>query len=182
MSNLPDNEEGRLYKRLAISRGDLYDALVFANTLKRQGLHVDIDELESDEFASSDDYMLLRAVAIAIVVTYSRPFGHNYGEDARSTIPDSYLDCFTERQMELHRKVLQRRNREYAHSDGSRYEVRAVQGLPPSVFLPKDFFLIEDLDELIRMIEKLIEQIESDCLDLADKFGEPPPSLSKLST
>lgn len=89
MSNLPDSEEGRLYKRLAISREDLYDALVFAKTLKRQGLHVSIDELEREEFANSDDYVLLRAGAIAIVVTYSRPFGHNYGEDARSTIPDS---------------------------------------------------------------------------------------------
>ncbi|MCS3642774.1 hypothetical protein [Salinibacter ruber] len=182
MSNLPDSEEGRLYKRLAISREDLYDALVFAKTLKRQGLHVSIDELEREEFANSDDYVLLRAGAIAIVVTYSRPFGHNYGEDARSTIPDSYLSCFTDKQMELHRKVLQRRNREYAHSDGSRYEVRAVQDLPPSVFLPKDFFLIEDLDELIRMMEKLIKQIESDCLDLADEFGDPPPSAPKVFT
>lgn len=120
------DKERALYRRLIISWHDLMDARpALAHLLSGDALLA--DEAVRDSLLTS------------LVVSYGRCFTQSRGQSqTASRLPDSFLKTLTTEELTLHRRLLQLRNTEFAHSDAEAAEVR-VQAIPDfksAVLLP----------------------------------------------
>jgi hypothetical protein len=122
------------YRRLVISYFDLSEATQFLNQLKALGpinFEEPIDVLE-----------LRRALTIASIVAYGRPFTRNDG--APHTAPRikiENIDTVSPTQRDLHATIIKRRNSVIAHSDAEmaalRYERDHPNGPVPHIVDPR---------------------------------------------
>ena len=98
------------YRRLVISYFDLSEATQFLNQLKALG------PISSQEPSNVSEQR--RALTIASIVAYGRPFTRNVGAPLTApciTIDD--VDTVSTTQRELHATIIKRRNSVIAHSD-----------------------------------------------------------------
>jgi hypothetical protein len=103
------------------------------------------------------------ALNIAVVISYSRNFTNNYGFFYTKDINKILYQNYTKKEIELHKLVLEKRNREFAHSDAS---VNNIQIFTEGDFLfginplrqPLEF---ENLELLGEMVFKLRKEVQS---------------------
>lgn len=101
---------------------------------KAQFSRVWISERDFDEVARFVDQLhgqhsqdLQRAVLVAAVISYARPFTENgtgKNKESIASLPVNLVDALAPAQLDLHRKMLDLRNEAVAHSD---YARRAAQ-------------------------------------------------------
>jgi hypothetical protein len=98
-----------LLKRIIHSDVDLAHAAECAEQILQRDLH---------SATTREDERLLRCLNTALVVSYARPFSSNRGSsDVRKTLPADYLDVLSYEQHQLHKQLMELRNRDQAHSD-----------------------------------------------------------------
>jgi hypothetical protein len=113
---LPDMSDEN-QKRLAflyLAKEEFGEAIKFAGALLKKKWFVDGGEHSSYE---------ARALDIAIVITYSRPFKKNYGFGTVDLIMNRAMNKFTRSQRELHEIIINARDREYAHADAEANDI-----------------------------------------------------------
>ena len=97
------------YRRLVISYFDFHEAAQFLNELKALG-PVDIQEPHSVS-------ELRRALTIASIVAYARPFTRNNGASTAPKIRIADVEGLSAEERDLHEIVMSRRHGAIAHSD-----------------------------------------------------------------
>jgi len=111
------------------------------------------------------------ALNIAVVISYSRNFTNNYGFFNTKDINKFLIQCYTKAEVKLHKIVLEKRNKEFAHSDASANNIQ--------IFSEGDFLFginrlrqpleFNDLDLLHKMVFKLREEVERQIGNLSAK-------------
>jgi len=152
----------KLYRRLYLSYNDLDEAKATVEELLSARLPIPRKDPPS---------ALLMALTTALVVAYSRPFVNSRGEStfADKSVPGSLLRVLTSRQRELHDYLLQIRNREVAHSDADRSEIylKLYSDGHGAIFrVARSPFLRVELREILRIITKLMKEIDLRCEEL----------------
>jgi hypothetical protein len=164
---LPDMSDEN-QKRLAflyLAKEELGETVRFAGALLKKEWCIDGGEHSSPES---------KALDIALVITYSRPFKKNYGFGTVAPLMNRAMDNFTPNQLELHDRIINARDREYAHADAEANDIevyfddwfafsKCVTREPLQQFEIKS--LIEMCRILIVSIDEQINEIRSTLTD-----------------
>src|SRR4051812_26972820 len=101
--------ERAIFKRLVISYFDLTEARSYLESLL--GLKVDLRSIAQDRTQ-------IDALMTALVVSYGRLFSrHRGGQGVSPALPEGFVRGLTREEHTTHRRVIQLRNQEFAHSD-----------------------------------------------------------------
>ena len=155
-SILPDmtNEKEQHLAFLYLAKEEFGEAIRFAGALQKKE-HV----IDGGEHASP----VAKALDLALVITYARPFKKNYGYGTVSPLLDIAMRQFTADQRELHERIITARDEEYAHADA---EVNDIQVYFDEMFTfskcvtrePLQHFEINRLIEMCRTLTTSIDQ------------------------
>jgi hypothetical protein len=140
---------------------ELGETIRFAGALLKSDWVIDGAEHSSLE---------VKALDLAVVISYSRPFKKNYGFDHVRDDIDQLLSQYTPEQLELHKQIIDLRDREFAHADADAQDITVyLDGL--FMFMkrvtrkPLERQKVQQLIEMIRLllnsINKQIEAIRS---------------------
>lgn len=152
------------------------------NVERKRRLHLSKDDLsEAKEFV---DYILeqqsanklnrteLKALTTALVVAYSRPFKKNKSDSrfpADPILSNDFLANFSDKENNLHKKVLSLRDREFAHTDAEPKQLKMREdvfgGLRSVGWVEtatRCSFFEDELCQLQSMLTKLINKIEEE--------------------
>jgi hypothetical protein len=113
--------------RLTIFMSDFREALRFADYILQKNLH---------EKKAEQSRLVHLAFDLSLVISYARPFGQNRERpgEGRSSLDAAVIEVLTGDEAKLHARIMDRRDRAYAHSDASMhliegfdYDRRSVQ-------------------------------------------------------
>jgi hypothetical protein len=101
------------------------------------------------------------ALNIAVVISYARNFNKNYGFYNTKEINDKIIEDFSVQERELHVDIIKSRNKEFAHSDASSYDVEIYTEESFSYSLNRVRQLLDkdQLEVLSQMVSKIRTQI-----------------------
>ena len=100
---------------LYVAREELSEARRFAGAILKR-VHV----TDGGEHSTLE----AKALDIALIVTYARPFTRNYGFNQVSIILSQAVQQLSTEQTEIHIRAIQLRDREYAHMDAQPLDVQ----------------------------------------------------------
>jgi hypothetical protein len=164
-----------LFRRLVLSNADLVEA----EESYRRLLALNQFDLRPLEQHPDTGAHLTR-----LVVSYARPFSRNRGARTTRSLPNRFLDQFTEAERATHTRILDLRHQEFAHSDEDAADVHiaVVPGDPSTVSgiwrRPRVLF---DRDEMARVgecIRKLREAIDHELRRLRAELRRVPPAVN----
>jgi hypothetical protein len=155
MSEIREEHEKELLKRLVLSYWDFDQAKQFAQQILIRDWQNDSDEVWS---------IIHRALNTALLVAYARPFTHNdKGKQGKvCSLPEKIIKVFDSDEKKLHQKIVGRsglRNSVYAHSDSEPHDLKIsihnIGGIPLAIPLKGDPFTplpktqVANLDQMI---------------------------------
>ena len=149
----------RRYRRLLISRQDLFESLSAIDLIDKSG------QKRSSHHAHPIELVMLTT---ALVVTYARPFVDTRGSNhlAGRVLPGSILRTLTRKQRELHELMIHLRHKEIAHSDAEVLEL-SFQAYPDGESTisrtARDPLYRKELDSLRPIIGNIEKEIEHQC-------------------
>jgi hypothetical protein len=153
------------FKRLLLSIRDLEDAGGFVLRLR-----------EADGAGSPLDAVARKALQIALVVSYCRPFSINKGLGVSKTLPAEFVGRLTPEQQALHWRLKALRDQEFAHSDGGPADIQVsvsqrADGTPLASHAKavSSAKAVYDSDELTG-IEGLIDRVLEMCIAERDRI------------
>jgi hypothetical protein len=161
-----DEEEAR-YRRLIISLFDFREAVQFLSQF------IAIADASTGSDRGVDE--MRRALTIASIIAYARPFTRNYGAPsvARSISVDE-VGTLTAFQRQLHEQLMTRRNRAYAHSDAEMAELTYDRDHPngpvPRVSDPRIAFTNADAFNVRNLAQKLSTWCTSEAVALSGVY------------
>lgn len=144
-------------RRASISKRDIEEALDYLNS-----------------FATNQPATIQRALLVAAIVSYSRPFsGNNGGREQQSSrkVDIDPKQALNEQELALHCKIIELRDKEVAHSDFDAKPVIIVQRDSTGVVMGGK--LSDPLSHPIRIddFKSLCEKIENKCVELIFNHG-----------
>jgi hypothetical protein len=155
----PLSEKQQYLAFLYLAKEEFGETIRFAGALLNKEWVIDGGEHASLE---------VKALDIALVVTYSRPFKKNYGFGKVGHMLERAMQSYSDRQRELHAKIISARDREYAHADA---DANDVQVLFDDMFTFSKSVVREPLQSfevkyLIEMCRELITSIDEQIAEL----------------
>jgi hypothetical protein len=160
-----DAERRATFKRLLLSIRDFQDAGSFVQRLRGVtdgGLDLDV--------------VSRRALQIALVVSYCRPFSSNRGVGVRKTLPREFIERLGAEHKDMHARLRALRDQEFAHSDGGPADIQVsvatrVDGtsLASHAKAVSSTKIVLDAQDLAS-IEALIENLLAMCMDQRDQI------------
>ena len=138
-------EDEARYRRLVISHFDFAEAAQFLNQFVALAGVPLTNGVEADE--------LRRALTVASVIAYARPFTRNFGAPVTAaSIQIEDVSDVTTWQRALHDRLMDKRSRIFAHSDAEmaalRYDRDHPTGPVPRVVDPRIAFTIADANNV----------------------------------
>jgi hypothetical protein len=109
-----NKEDHELYSRLYVSRGDIVYARQCADHILKKGWHYNPWDKRGSIYFQQSVY------TTTLIVSYARPFTKSIGWPR---FPERLLG-YSQAERELHKSLLDLRNKVYAHSDGAGYSIR----------------------------------------------------------
>jgi hypothetical protein len=149
----------QLYALLHVAEEDLHQASFFADHLLKKGWHFEPWEKRWTL------YMQQAAFTTALATAYSRPFTESRGWPK---FPTRLLAGLSAEQRQLHKRVLELRNRVYAHSDLASRSIRpfvfeghpaVIEMLPPMRFTSEE---LRRIQTIIKLAQRAIAARKSD--------------------
>lgn len=144
----------QLFGRVVVSFSDLKEARQSLEKLR------ELDELDEPVFQQSHDSV---AHTVCLVLAYARAFMNSRAnQEVGRRLPDSVIREFTKDERTMHRRLLELRNAEFAHSDGGATDMdaRIVErggrkiGMPVSRIMRRPF-VKGDLEVIAGMLTKI---------------------------
>ena len=172
MSDKQLTQEMRLLKRLVISQNDLSHTQWYANLILSKNLHhSNLDE---------NNY-LHRALNTALIVSYWRPFSNNYesvNKDKLKKLTEKFLSDFTRDEKNFHNQIGMLRNKEVAHSEAGRHQVKVnvvnFSDAPLAIPISRNAYIPLDQPEtemLCGMIQKLLRNISQEQIRIQEQLS-----------
>lgn len=134
---------------LYLLRNEFWEVNDFINTLKSYEPFV-LDIRESTQIQN--------ALNIAIVISYARNFKKSYGFN--NNISSELIKYFSDEENELHKKVIEWRDQEYAHSDSLPNDIQIYIDGGYSRRVVRQLLEMNQLEMLKVMVNKIREEIE----------------------
>jgi hypothetical protein len=100
---------------LYVAREELSEAIRYAGSVRKRARAIDGGEHASLE---------AKAMDIAAIITYARPFKRSYGFDQVTNILHQSITELDAEQMQVHERVIRLRDQEFAHMDAEPLDVR----------------------------------------------------------
>jgi len=172
LTEAPENQAGPAlkaqarYKRVIIAFHDLSECRSYLNRLLG---------LNGEQAVPRSDNVLRQALIAAAVASYVRPFsGNRPAPDVEARLPVDFEERLSQSQLDLHRRVIRVRNREFAHSDPDVSEVKAsIQAGPlamPVSNIPRRSLTVEDLRTLDSVCSELHRYLHDQIMTLQTGF------------
>lgn len=123
---------------------------------------------------------LKRAVLVAAIIAYARPFTINKGGDkkmATSTLKAKPEKKLEKRELELHKKIIDLRNRGVAHSDYDLRPTRIVEKRKHGFLTVSQGFDVLSQDIPIETFLSICEKMKTHCIEALFNLGRDPNSL-----
>jgi len=115
MSTVSNNGKKKsLYERLYISANDFNMAKQYAEHLLKKGWY------SAPYERRGSIYMQQSAFTTSLIVSYARPFTNSKGWPP---FPDEFIN-YSEKEDQLHKKLISLRHQVYAHSDSNKYSIQ----------------------------------------------------------
>jgi hypothetical protein len=146
---------------LYLAKEEFSEAIRFAGALLNKNWVIDGGEHASPE---------VKALDIALVVTYTRPFKKNYGFGKVKPLLERAMHSYSNQKYELHNRIINIRDHEYAHADSEANDVQVhfdemfefSKRVTREPLQPFDIrVLIEMCRNLIASIDEQIEECRS---------------------
>ena len=134
---------------LYLLRNEFWEVNDFINTLKSYKPFVS-DVRESTQIQN--------ALNIAIVISYARNFKKSFGFN--NSISSELIKYFSNEEIELHKKVIEWRDQEYAHSDSLPNDIQIDTDGGYSRRVVRQVLEINQLEMLKVMVNKIRDEIE----------------------
>lgn len=111
-----------------------------------------------------------RAVSTAIIVTYARPFSVNRDRNnKRDPVDQRYVDALDSPNRSVHDRIINLRNKAFAHSDAEYHDVKVeltegggVSTLANDPLIPLERTEVETLQSNIHIFKVINEELRSD--------------------
>lgn len=164
-------------KRILISQEDISEAAQCAYQLLKHKYYKS-EYLDRDEnFENTDEYVNMKALTTTLVVAYSRPFTKNSGGDsAIPIIPKKIMSCFNVNEMALHGKILNLRNKAFAHSDADLFNTYLSffekNIIPVYLDYPLEFLHKQEIELFQKMVEKYEIQFCKFINEIFKRYGD----------
>lgn len=160
MTDFSNNStENNLLAYLYLLRNEFWEVNDFINTLKVYKPFV-LDVRESTQIQN--------ALNIAIVISYARNFKKSFGFNNK--INNDLIKYFSDEENELHKKIIEWRDQEYAHSDALPNDIQIYIDGGYSRRVVRQLFEMEQLEMLKEMVTKIRNNIESQIEVLTKKI------------
>lgn len=160
MTDFSNNStENNLLAYLYLLRNEFWEVNDFINTLKVYKPFV-LDVRESTQIQN--------ALNIAIVISYARNFKKSFGFNNK--INNDLIKYFSDEENELHKKIMEWRDQEYAHSDALPNDIQIYIDGGYSRRVVRQLFEMEQLEMLKEMVTKIRNNIESQIEVLTKKI------------
>lgn len=160
MTDFSNNStENNLLAYLYLLRNEFWEVNDFINTLKVYKPFV-LDVRESTQIQN--------ALNIAIVISYARNFKKSFGFNNK--INNDLIKYFSDEENELHKKIIEWRDQEYAHSDALPNDIQIYIDGGYSRRVVRQLFEMEQLEILKEMVTKIRNNIESQIEVLTKKI------------
>ena len=160
MTDFSNNStENNLLAYLYLLRNEFWEVNDFINTLKVYKQFV-LDVRESKQIQN--------ALNIAIHISYARNFKKSFGFNNK--INNDLIKYFSDEENELHKKIIEWRDQEYAHSDALPNDIQIYIDGGYSRRVVRQLFEMEQLEMLKEMVTKIRNNIESQIEVLTQKI------------
>lgn len=136
---------------LYLLRNEFWEVNDFINTLRN------FKPFSFDVRVSSP---VQNSLNIAVVISYARNFKKSYGFNINS-INDKLVKSFSNEELELHRKIIEWRDQEYAHSDALPNDIQIYQDGGYSRRVVRQLLEMNQLEMLKAMVNKIRDEIEN---------------------
>lgn len=165
MASADKDRAEALYTRFTVSEADLELAREHATYMLEHGLHVGPTK---DNKAL---YSRQAAFVCSLVMAYGRIFTSSNG---LPHFPER-LKQYSDEEKELHTKLLDMRDTQYAHADGRSHHVNTLSGgdIPAIYFMPVMWIGRHDLELFLTMSEGLLRRIRNRMSELHGQITRP---------
>lgn len=133
-----------------------------------------LSKFDSSEIKSVDPEIIHNSLNIDVVISYARNFTQSKGFGKIKKIQKKLLKEYDKNEKDLHKKIYNLRNKEFAHSDNTNHDIR-IENDEMFEFSKKpvrEHLSSEDVDLLRNMTKKLIDKVQS----LINKYQKENPT------
>lgn len=145
------SSEENLLSYLYMLRNEFWEVNDFINTLKNCKPFV-LDVRESTPIQN--------ALNISVVISYARNFKNSRGFNNNDRINTKLIKCFSSEEDELHKKVIDWRDQEYAHSDALPNDIQIYKDGGYSRRVVRQLLDKDQLEMLKIMVNKIRDEVE----------------------
>ncbi|QQS37081.1 MAG: hypothetical protein IPM56_03765 [Ignavibacteriales bacterium] len=145
-----NSTEDNILPYLYLLRNEFWEVNDFINTLKAYKPFV-LDVRESTQIQNS--------LNLAIVISYARNFKKSFGFNNK--INTDLVKYFSDEENELHKKVIEWRDQEYAHSDALPNDIQIYIDGGYSRRVVRQLLEMKQLEMLKEMVNKIRNEIET---------------------
>lgn len=158
-------ERGRL-KRAVASHFDMLEAQRSLERLE------EIDTFDEPPMHRDHDFL---AHSTCLVIAYARPFGKNAaGNSTAPRLPSGVLSGYSDAEKACHDRVLELRNREFAHSDGHVADV--VVEIRRGAAFPLSRVMRHGLTKAdVQLLGSMIAKVQSEIMDILTSVAKELP-------
>lgn len=140
-----NNHIEKQYNRNLISSEDFLEAVGYLKALER----------------SASDKTVYSALLIAAMISYCRPFTNNQGNQmSNPSVSQKFVDHLEHDEKKLHRKLMELRNKVFAHSD---FDAKPCQRMPGGVAVMKDVDILKE-NINIKLFLKIADSMAAKCV------------------
>lgn len=154
---------------------DRGDAALRRASISKRDIEEAIDFLNSYDAKLSET--IQRALLAAAIVAYARPFsGNNSGREKQSSrkVDINPEQALNERELALHRRIIELRNMGVAHSDFDTKPVNIISRDPTSVSMGGQLFDVLSHSIHIDEFKTLCEKMGNKCVEIIFNHGPRP--------
>lgn len=149
---LPDDHNQ--YSKLHSAAGDLSSASQYGSFIRKKGW-------KAKPWSRGHTYIQQTAFVTAMITSYGRAFNKSQGLGRWAKLPPEMLDIYDKEELDLHKMILTKRDKIYAHTDAETFTVR-----PWKSDLHSDIMSISshemahsDIERLQAMCRKMMDHI-----------------------
>jgi len=141
-----------------------------------------LDALAAEQYGT----VQYEALLLSSIILYSRPFSSNERKETRAAkrIGDCVLDHLSEEDRELHRRVLQLRNKAIAHAEWTFHPTAVtregiIQSRPFSIWT--HFQTVAEVSRFSALVTKVLQRSHHLSADMLPQLSNSPPHAGEGS-